>query len=93
MRIDRDTMIDMDKHSVYAFLNFYEELAWAVCNDLVDAELCKRFFKHSLTWVCNRAQAVFDTNPRLYPHLRDLAAEWGKPPDPIIRPYRTNQSH
>jgi hypothetical protein len=112
MRIDRETMIDMEKrrkamefisrfndeymvglrakaasalkagtwkkeeHSVRAYLNFFEEMALAVDNDLADAELCRGYFRTPLLHVYTGAEDVFKGSPGTYRGLKKLAGEW-----------------
>jgi hypothetical protein len=75
--------LDEARHSVLAYLNFFEEMALAIRNGLAHEEICRRFFNRILLHTCAQLEAALQHNPGAYVHLKDLRQRWEQPMEPI----------
>jgi hypothetical protein len=74
---------DSCKHDVQAYLNYFEEMALAVSNDLAHEEICLRFFRSPLNYLCSQCDPFLKGNPSTYVHLKTLNEKWKAKPKPI----------
>jgi hypothetical protein len=77
------------RHDLQAYLNFYEEMALAVENNLAHEEICKLFFRSPMTFLCNACKGFLDANPNTYSHVKGLLQKWKSIP-PTIAPLPTS---
>jgi hypothetical protein len=66
-------------HSILTYLNFFEEIALAVCNGLANKEICRRFFARPLIHLMNNSQEICRQSPGMYMYLNELGRRWQEP--------------
>lgn len=69
-------------HDVLAYLNFFEEMAIAVLNELANEDICRLFFRSPLNHL-NSNCSYLSENPSTYSHLRTLNERWKLQPKKI----------
>ena len=70
-------------HDVQAYLNFYEEMAMAVLNDLAHEEICYLFFRRPLNFLCGKCDDFLRKDSNTYIHLKTLNDKWKTRPKKI----------
>jgi hypothetical protein len=71
------------QHDLLAYLNFFEEMALAVLNDLAHEDICLLFFRSPVSYLCTQCEEQFRKNPNTYVHLRLLNDRWKAKPKKI----------
>jgi hypothetical protein len=71
------------RHSVLAYLNFFEEMALAISNDVADEHICRCFFQRPAVTLVNGADELFKQNAGSYRYLRARGRKWEREPDPV----------
>jgi hypothetical protein len=74
---------DPGAHEVVNYLNFFEELALAVLNDLADEQICRPFFQGIVIHTMDGCEGTLRDSPTKYQFARELRNRWQRPHDLI----------
>jgi hypothetical protein len=74
--IQKRVQLEVEKHAIFAYLSFLEEMAMAVLSEAADEGLCKEFFRSPFLYAYDSFGDALKANSGKYSYIHKLEQRW-----------------